>query len=199
MSKSNRKILAGELTRAALIEAARTLFASGYDTVSTPSIVAKAGVTRGALYHHFADKRALFEAVVEQVARDLVAEIDAAATDSENDPAAAIVAGSGAFVSACLNQQTRQIFLVDAPAILGWATWRAIDARHGLGSLKDGLGACADAGLIKHADITPIAHLISGALNEVVFMLVDDPDDTDLPQVLNTHIGAMIHGLLKPL
>lgn len=198
MSTGNRKAELGAATRATLIDTARTLFANGYEAVSTPAIAAAAGVTRGALYHHFTDKRALFEAVVERVAADLVNRIHAAATKQEADPLAAVIAGCRAFVAACQDIETRQIFLIDAPTVLGWSTWRAIDARHGLGSLKEGLAACAATGLLSPDDIDAVAHLISGALNEAVFLLADRPSDPQLAANLDAATVRMIRGLLSP-
>ena len=144
MSIEDQRIAHGRKTRTALIQAARRLFVQGYDKVGTPEIVRAAKVTRGALYHHFKDKRALFEAVVDDVARDLVGSINSAAETEADQPLEAILAGCRAFLASAQDKEVRQIFLVDAPAVLGWGTWRAIDARHGLGSLKEGLQACAE-------------------------------------------------------
>jgi AcrR family transcriptional regulator len=190
------RIVQGRKTRTALVRAARRLFRKGFDAVGTPEIVRASRVTRGALYHHFEDKRALFGAVVEEVARDLVASIDAAAMPYRDQPLDAVLAGSRAFLAAARDAETRQIFLVDAPAVLGWTAWRAIDSRHGLGSLKAGLEACAEKGLIDTRDVVSVAHLISGALNEIVFALVDiEPDDSmalDLDRQMERMIRALV-------
>ena len=196
MSIVNRKIDRGATTRAVLISAARRLFADGYDAVGTPAIAAAAGVTRGALYHHFADKRALFAAVVDQVAADLVDRINVAAIGYAEDKIEAVIAGCRAFLAVYHDVETRQIFLVDAPAVLGWSAWRAIDARHGLGSLKDGLAACAAAGLMSEDDIDAVAYVISGALNEAVFVLAEEPSDKRLRKRLDSCIERMVRGLL---
>lgn len=196
MSKPNRKAELGAATRAALIRAARALFAEGYEAVGTPAIVAAAGVTRGALYHHFADKRALFAAVVDQVAADLVDRIDAAALKRGEDRIDAVIAGCRAFLAVCQDVETRQIFLLDAPAVLGWSVWREIDARHGLGSLKQGLAACAAAGLIAEEEIDAVAYLISGALNEAVFALAEEPSNARLRRRLDSSVEKMVRGLL---
>ena len=194
--RTNRRIELGEATRHQLIAAARDLFASGYEATSTPAIALEAGVTRGALYHHFKDKRDLFKAVVEQVAEDIVVQINEAATNSQA-PADSIVAGCRAFVSACDNAGVRQIFFLDAPAVLGWKTWRAIDARYGLGSLKVGLAQCAAAGLLDENQVHSVAHLISGALNEAVFMLADEPNQPDARHRIVRSIERMVQGFLK--
>lgn len=193
--KTNKKAELGEATRLELIAAARDLFASGYEAASTPAIALKAGVTRGALYHHFKDKRDLFKAVVEQIAEDIVVQINAAATGSQA-PTDSIVAGCRAFISACDNAAMRQIFFLDAPAVLGWKTWREIDARYGLGSLKEGLAVCATAGLLEEDQIHSVAHLISGALNEAVFMLAEQPNQSGVRDRIDRSIERMVRGFL---
>lgn len=196
MSKSNRKIELGAETRAELIKTARRLFADGYDAVGTPAIAKAAGVTRGALYHHFPDKRALFSAVVEQIARDMVDHIEEAADVPDDDPVSAVLAGCRAFVSACQSAETRQILLLDAPAVLGWLAWRDIDARNGFGSLKEGLLVCAEAGHIAEVDIDTAAFLISGALNEAVFAMAYAKEDNLSDKHFGVCIERMVRGLL---
>lgn len=195
MSKHSRKIQQGAETRAKLIAAGRTLFANGYDAVGTAQIVNAAQVTRGALYHHFDDKRALFAAVVEEVARDLVAKIDATAERAAS-PVDGVIAGCKAFLDCARDQETRQIFLVDAPAVLGWRAWREIDARHGLGSLKEGLEACAAAGAMERARIDPLAHWISGALNEAVFVLAEIDAGDPVAASLLDDVDRLVRGMI---
>ena len=197
MSIENRKIRAGMEMRAKLIKVARVLFAQGYNKVSTPDIAMAAQVTRGALYHHFRDKQALFEAVVNAVARDIVADVEATATADEVGPLRAVVAGCQAFVRACSAEGVRQIFLSDAPTVLGWKTWRGIDMANGLGSLREGLQACADAGLMPQTSVSPAAHLISGSLNEAAFVLADG-GGKEAPH-FDTHIEALVIGFISAL
>src|SRR6188472_3338672 len=114
----------GDSTRSSLTSAARTLFAErGYAGVGTEEIVARAGVTRGALYHHFADKRDLFRAVHEELEEALVADIGAR-LDGIEDPWELLVTGVRAFLDACTDPALIQISLLDAPAVLGWEEWR---------------------------------------------------------------------------
>lgn len=194
--ETDRRVLHGNKTRAALIRTARRLFRRGYEATATPEIVQAAKVTRGALYHHFEDKRALFAAVAEDVAADIVADIDAAADTHQRDPLKAVIAGCRAFLSATQNDERRQIFMVDAPSVLGWGTWRAIDARHGLGSLKAGLRACADAKLMNIADVDAVAHLISGALNEAAFALSEAGQTAPIAKSLDHQIERMVRSLV---
>ena len=197
MSKSNRKVELGIATRETLIKTARNLFANGYDSVGTPAIAEAAGVTRGALYHHFSDKRSLFSAVVDQVAEDIVVCIEDVSAAHDKDPVHAVLGGCRAFVSACQDADTRQIFLVDAPAVLGWPAWREIDARYGLGSLKNGLRACAAAGYIVEDEVDTVAFLISGALNEAVFAIAHAPEGTFSDGHFDRCIERMVRGLLS--
>ena len=130
-----------EATRADLIAAARKLFIEkSYAETGTPEIVAAAGVTRGALYHHFADKQALFAAVVEQEAAVVAQEIDRASPPSlfARD---ALVAGSDAYLAAMRLPGRTRLLLLDGPAVLGRAAMDAIDNRHGNRSLREGLVA----------------------------------------------------------
>src|SRR5215212_7250984 len=129
----------GEATRDALVRAGCELFAErGYAAVGTEEIVARAGVTRGALYHHFVDKRDLFRAVHEQLEQALVADIGARIGGIE-DPWKLMETGVRAFLDACTDPAVMRIALLDAPAVLGWAEWREIDAGYGLGLVSFGL------------------------------------------------------------
>jgi AcrR family transcriptional regulator len=196
MSTGNRKIDQGDKTRAALVRAARKLFRRGYEAVGTPEIAEAAGVTRGALYHHFADKRALFAAVVERIAADHVAAIQKVAIE-EASPIDGLLAGCRAFLAIAQDDETQRIYLLDAPAALGWEAWREIDARYGLGSVKDGLNACAEAGLMDAADIDAVAHLILGALNEAAFVLAQAGPRARIAKSLDQRMEAMVRGLVS--
>ena len=151
-------------TRGQLLAAARKLFAErGFADTGTPDIVAAAGVTRGALYHHFADKTALFAAVVEAEHAAVAAGIETAGDAMPEDPVAALLAGGAAFFAAMRDEGRRRILLVDAPAVLGRAALDEIDARHGLETLVCGLRDAMDAGAIKRLPVEPLAQLF-GAL-----------------------------------
>src|SRR4051794_31080381 len=120
-----------EATRARLVDAALPLFAErGYGGVAMEQVVAAAGVTRGALYHHFRDKRDLFRAVYEATEAEMMRRTIAALTDVD-DPWEELVAGVHAWLDACGDPVLRQISLVDAPAVLGWTEWRGGGEQHG--------------------------------------------------------------------
>lgn len=181
-------------TRRRLLSVARRHFArDGYAAAATEAIVAEAEMTRGALYYQFRDKQDLFRAVVEEVAADLVARIGEAA-DEAATPVEAVVAGSRAFLAHATAPEIRRILLVDAPTVLGWAEWRAIDARHGAGSLAEGLRECARAGLIEAGKVRPLTHLLSGALNEAALALSEEGPDPTLVRAAE----ALIRAALSP-
>src|SRR6266540_4757051 len=166
MNVKSRKADQAEATRAALLGAARELFAGrGYAAVPTEEIVQRAGVTRGALYHHFRDKRDLFRAVVEEVEQETVEKI-ASAARSESDPWLAQQRALGAFLDVCLEPDVQRIILTDAPSVLGLEAWREIEARYGLALVRAGLGLVMEAGLIAEQPLDPLAHLLLGALAE---------------------------------
>lgn len=184
-----------ERTRLALLSAARRLFAEkGYAACGTPELAAAAGLTRGALYHHFDDKQALFRAVVEDVERDILAAIDARAL-AAGDPWTGLLAGCFAFLDVCARPDVRRILLLEAPAVLGWSEWRAIDARHGVGSLAEGLRACQAAGLFADLPLRALTHLISGALNEAVFLIAEADDPAAVRGEIERTIEAMLAAL----
>src|ERR1700761_9419291 len=122
-------------TRAALIAAARRLFAQhGYANVGTPAIAAEAGVTRGAMYHQFADKAALFEAVAEVVESGLTADlVDSVAAAGPRDTVSALHAAVDAWLATSQEPEVRQILLLDGPVVLGWDRYRDLTLRHALG------------------------------------------------------------------
>nr|WP_193337521.1 TetR/AcrR family transcriptional regulator [Devosia beringensis] len=152
-----------EGTQRVLIAAARRLFASqGFAATGTPEIVAAAGVTRGALYHHFADKAALFQVVVEEEHALLAMAINGAtAGEDEPGPVKALIAGGDAFLDAMQDEGRRRILLVDAPSVLGRAAVDAIDARHGLRTLIEGVAAAIEAKAIRDLPVLPLAYLLN--------------------------------------
>src|SRR6266508_1601891 len=118
-SAPGRRETEARATREALIEAAMELFTErGYAQVGTEEIVARAQVTRGALYHHFEDKRDLFRAVYERVEDELLERIGSVMGDVA-DPWELILAGTRSFLDACEEPAVKQIALIDAPAVLG--------------------------------------------------------------------------------
>ena len=186
-----------EATRDALIEAARPLFAErGYADVGTEEIVRSAGVTRGALYHHFKDKRDLFEAVYERIEAELAQRIASGALGAgAAEPLAAMRAGAEMFLQAATEPEAQQIVLLDGPSVLGWDRWREIAAEHGLGLIEATLRAAIDAGAIAEQPVRPLAHVLMGALDEAA-MLVARAED---PELARAEVGRTLDLLLSGL
>src|SRR6187549_1210662 len=186
-----------QATRGALVTAARRLFAErGYAGVGTEEIVRAAGVTRGALYHHFADKRDLFEAVYEQLEADLTERIASGALAANADsPLAAMRAGAAMFLRACTEPEAQQIALLDGPAVLGWDRWREIGAEHGLGLIEATLQAGVRAGAIAEQPVRPLAHVLMGALDEAA-MLVARAED---PEAARAEVGRTLDFVIDSL
>ena len=169
-------------TRAALVTAARALFAEhGYAEVGTERVVRAAGVTRGALYHQFADKTELFAAVLEAVETDLTGRLIEAvakvAGAGSADPLTMLVTGADAWLEASAEPEVRQIALLDGPAVLGYQRWREVGMRYGLGLVSSLLTELMDARAIPVQPIEPLAHVLIGALDEAALYvaLADDP------------------------
>lgn len=165
-----------EKTRAAIVKAARRIFGErGFATATMDDIASGARVAKGAVYHHFATKEAVFEAVFEQVSIDLVADLDRISR-AENDPLAAMAAGTQGYFAACAKGPTGQIILRDGPAVLGWERWREIDAKHFGGKFPLALAAAMDAGVIAQQPIEPLARLLLGAVTEAAVAVSAGPD-----------------------
>lgn len=153
-------------TTEAILRAGRRLFGErGFAATTMDDIAEAADIAKGAVYHHFKTKEAVFEAVFEQVSGDLVQDIDRAVR-SEKDVLAAIVAGTQHYFAACAKGPTGRIILRDGPAVLGWERWREIDARHFGGKFPRALTVAMDAGLIARQPVEPLARLLLGAVTE---------------------------------
>jgi len=186
-----------EATRAALLAAARTLFArDGYGAVAMEAVVREAGLSRGALYHQFGGKRELFEAVVEQVEQELVAAIAARLADV-SEPRAAFAVGVDAWLDACSAPAVQQIVLVDAPAVLGWQAWRALGLRYGLGVVEAALAGAVDAGLLRDQPLRPLAHVLVGALDEAALYVARADDPAAARAEMRAVLRDVVDGLLR--
>src|SRR5436305_2651380 len=165
-----------EATRAAMTAAGRRLFAQrGYAAVATEEIVREAGVTRGALYHHFAGKEELFAAVYEEVEADLVAEIGQVAAVAA-DPLDALHKGAAMFLEACRRPEVQRITLIDAPSVLGWERWREIGVRYGFGLIEEVLKEGMTQGVIERQPVRPLTHLLLGAMDEAAMLVARSAD-----------------------
>ena len=175
-AQPTRKAEQSRETQDRLIKAAKELFTTkGYADTAMEDLVAKAGMTRGALYHQYADKRDLFRAVFEAVEAELGQQL-AMAVASETDPWLMLRAGARAFLASATEPGIRRIVLVDGPAVLGWEEWRRIDAQHSLGMVRMILEVNIGAGNIPPQPVEPLTHLIVGALNEAALAVAAAED-----------------------
>jgi len=186
-----------QATRTALVAAARPLFAErGYAAVAAEEIVRAAGVTRGALYHHFDGKRALFEAVYVEIEIELAEQIAAGALRSGTAaPLDAMRAGAEMFLEACTVPEVQQVVLLDGPSVLGWDRWREIGAEHGLGLIEATLRAGMDAGEIAEQPVRPLAHVLMGALDEAAMLVARAAE----PEAARAEVGRTIDTLVAAL
>jgi len=185
-------------TRDALISAARTLWGlRGYAEVGTPEIATAAGVTRGAMYHQFADKAALFGEVVEAVEQDVMARMATLVAESgATTPADAIRAAVDAWLDVSGDPEVRQLILLDAPSVLGWAAFRDVAQRYSLGMTEQLLIEAIKAGQLADQPVRALAHVLIGALDEAAMAIAtaDDPRRArrEIGEVLHRLIGAML-------
>jgi AcrR family transcriptional regulator len=184
-----------EATRAALIGAARTLFGErGYSATGREEIVERAGVTRGALQHHFLGKQGLFFAVVEDVERDVTAYV-ARAAEGAVDPLDAIRRGCHAFLERASDPAIQRTLVVDAPAVLGREEWRELQARYGLGLTIGALSAAMDTGAIDRQPVEPLAHLLLAALHEAALLVAEASDVTATRAEVGTVVDSFVSRL----
>ncbi|CAM4315612.1 Potential acrAB operon repressor [Mycobacterium basiliense] len=185
-------------TREALISAARKLWGlRGYAEVGTPEIAKEAGVTRGAMYHQFADKAALFRDVVEAVEQDLMARLaTSVASSGAATPADAIRAAVDAWLEVSADPEVRQLILLDAPAVLGWAGFRDVAQRYSLGMTEQLINEAIRAGQLDSQPVRPLAHVLIGALDEAAMFIAtaDDPEPAlrETRQVLRRLVDGML-------
>lgn len=183
-----------DATRADLIAAARQLFTEkSYAETGTPEIVARAGVTRGALYHHFKDKQALFWAVAEQEAEAVAAEIERAASPDAQSPRDALLAGSDAYLDAMRAPGRTRLLLLDGPAVLGRAGMDEIDSRHGNRTLREGLVAAMRSGAMRKLPADALTSLLAAAFDRAALAI----DAGESPQDCRAVLAALIDGLIE--
>jgi AcrR family transcriptional regulator len=190
----SRKAAQGAATRASLLVAARKLFGTrGFAATSMDDLAAEVGMTKGALYHHFAGKEAAFRAVYEQVKREVIEQV--APTFVDNEPWEALVAGCMAILDAHLDPMVRRIVLLDGPSVLGGEVIHEIESRYGAIVLRGALRQAMHAGVIERQPLVPLARLLNGALTEACALISEDPE----PQESREVVGAIVERLLRGL
>lgn len=186
-----------EATRKAILDAARDLFGQhGFSAASVDEIAAKAAVAKGAVYHYFATKEALLEAVFEEACAKLARQVDVAAR-SAPDALAAISFGTRAYFKACADGDMAQIVLRDASAVLGWERWRAIDERYFGRAIHLGIKNAMAQKLIAPQAVEPLARLIVGAVNEAAAACAASENPIAEGKRLSLALHSLLEGLRK--
>jgi AcrR family transcriptional regulator len=185
-----------EATRAALIAAARKLFAeTGYHATGTNDVVALASVTRGALYHHFVDKLDLFEAVFVQLTDELSQTARASVAPLSGDTWRQLVNAFTAYLRLrAESTEAQRILLIDGPAVLGFERWRELQAPL-LDGVAETLVMLMEQGLIARRPPVPLAQLVVAALNDAALTIAHAPDHKAALRESTDALIALIGGL----
>jgi AcrR family transcriptional regulator len=194
----DRRIDRGQATRQRLVESGTRLFTEhGYEATSIEMVLEDTGVSRGALYHHFESKASLFTAVLEATEARVAAAVAAAAA-SATEPLDALRAGCEAWLRLAADDAAiRQIVLIDAPTVVGWSAWRAIDERYALGLLKAGLAAAAARGKMAQENVVVYAHLLLATLVEAALLIARSDDPNSTIALTQRAIGTTLAALLS--
>lgn len=178
-----------------LIAIARTHFTEyGYANAALEAMVEEAGLTRGAVYHHFRSKKQLFRSVLEDVQREVAERVEWEASASE-DPWQQLYLGCRAFMMAAVEERNRRIMLIDGPAILGWETWREMDRQHSMRLLSEQLGIMQQQGHIsRRLPLDALTHFVSGGLNEMALWLANDSADATRMDEAMAVLAAFLEG-----
>ena len=184
-------------TRDALVAAARRLFAAqGFAEVPTDAIVAEAGVTRGALYHQFADKTALFDAVLGAVEADIAERLAAdVAAAGITDPVDAMRRTVRTWLTICAEPEIRRIALVDGPSVVGWSRWREVCQQYVFGLAEALLASGIAAGRIRAQPVRPLAHVLMGASDEAAMYVAESADQARARAEMIEVLDGVIDGL----
>jgi AcrR family transcriptional regulator len=184
-------------TREALVAAARRLFAAqGFAEVPTDAIVAEAGVTRGALYHQFADKTALFDAVMETVEADIARRLaEDVAAAGITDPVEAFRHAVRHWLVICVEPEIHRIALIDGPSVLGWTRWREVCQQHVFGLVQALLAQGIELGRIREQPVRPLAHVLMGAGDEAALYVAEAADRTQARAEMVEVLDQLIAGV----
>jgi AcrR family transcriptional regulator len=198
VESSNRNVVRGRATREHLVAVATRLFAErGFDDTSIELVLQTAGVSRGALYHHFSGKDALFEAALEAVGAD-VGRRGAAAATGLTDPYAVLRAACLAWVEIAGDPVVQRIMLIDAPAVLGWHRWRALDEQNTLGEIRAALLAMATAGRLAPELVDMFAHVVLASMNEIALVIARADDSAAAMRDGAVAVDEFLRRLLEP-
>jgi AcrR family transcriptional regulator len=192
----DKRVERGQATREHLVDVATGLFAErGFDGTSIEAVLAQAGVSRGSLYHHFANKEALFEAVFMAV-EERIGEETATAAAGTDDLLAALRAGALEWMRLAGDPVVQRVVLIDAPAVLGWQRWREIEEAHALGLLKAAMQAAADEGRIRPDLADAFAHVVLVTVNELALLIARSDDQAAAQNTGRAAVDELLTRLL---
>jgi AcrR family transcriptional regulator len=178
-------------TRSALIGAARRLFAEkGFAGAGREEIVERAGVTRGAMYHHFASKEALFQAVYEEIEDEVLGRIAEAAMGA-TEPLEQFRRGAMAYLDVAANDDVRRICLLDAPSVLPTEVRRELAERYGLGLVRESLAACMATGAIARQPVEPLARVLLAALLEAATLVAEGAERAEVDAIVERTLAGL--------
>jgi AcrR family transcriptional regulator len=185
-------------TQQALIAAARRLWGErGYAEVSTPEIAAAAGVTRGAMYHQYADKAALFRAVIEAMDLEILERLQASVVAAHpKTPADTMHAMADAWLGIAREPEVRQLMLLDAPSVIGWREYREMSQNNSVEAAEALLGAAVEAGQLRPQPLRPLALVLLGALEEAAMYVAGAEDADRAGEEIRVVVRDLIDGLL---
>ncbi|MBK1787428.1 TetR/AcrR family transcriptional regulator [Prauserella cavernicola] len=182
---------AAAATAQEILDRATTLFAErGFAAVSLDDVAHAAGVTRGAVYHHYGNKTGVFRAVAERLQATVASAVTGAAT--QPDAAGRLRAGSHAFVDAITTAPANRVLLVDGPAALGWAQWRRFDSENSVVHLREAL---AESGVASDL-LDAMTAQLSGAMNEAALWLAERPGDADARQAAHRALDRLLDSVV---
>ncbi len=187
-------------TQQALIAAARRLWGErGYAEVGTPEIAEAAGVTRGAMYHQYADKAALFRAVVEAMDQEILERLEASVAAAQPEsPADVIHAMADAWLDIAREPEVRQLMLLDAPSVIGWTEYREMSQQDSITRAEELLQAAIEAGQLRPQPLRPLALVLLGALEEAALYLARAENPDEAREEVRAVIRDLIDGFLRP-
>jgi len=186
-----------ESTRQALVDSAVDLFTKrGYAGTSLDEVVKRARVTKGALYHHFSGKQALFEAAFAQVETRSIESLTAIIT-ADGDAWDTAIAGLRAYVRKCLEPEYQRIIVHEAPVVMGWERWREAEEQFSFGLLRAAVQLLIDAGEIEDQSVEIMARLLFGALSAGASTIASSSDPKRTGREVERAILRVLEGLRK--
>ncbi len=193
---SRRQAERSEHTRRELVRVARELFTEpGYSATPIEDVAERAGVTKGALYHHFRSKRDLFRAIFEEIEQELITKVITAAAAAGNDVWEGMRLGVRAFLEASLDPSVGRIVLIDGPSVLGWEAWKEIDDRYGYEIVRGSLEAAMGTGIIARRPVGPLARLFLAAISEAALQIARAPDPDSAMSEMMDAVQSLLDGM----